>query len=306
MEDNQNRTNWLAWVLGMLTLALLAGGIYFWRGNQSLTRQNDLAEQRADSLLSVKFQLENDIKRLDEQLATTKIDNTKLVKKIDLAARQLDQRDARYQELRRATQRSRLALRDLNDDVARLTTQRDSMGSQMAAMGKKIRWLTDSNTVYDKRTDQLRGQVSSLKQTLTTLVPRALLTGDHFRVEAVKKNNKETAKARKVDRLTVSLNVPAELHLTGQQEVYLSLTNAGKRASPAPLRTVTVNLPTANEVIPVHAINRVDFSAGAQRISFQLGPDVKLEPGTYLASVYTQNRYLGSVEFRFRDSFWFF
>ena len=67
-----------------------------------------------------------------------------------------------------------------------------------------------------------------------------------------------------------------------------------------------MNLTTTNDVIPVHAVQVVDFGSGQQRITFQLSPDADLKPGVYRAAVYTKNVYLGSVEFRFRDSFWFF
>jgi hypothetical protein len=133
-----------------------------------------------------------------------------------------------------------------------------------------------------------------------------MLTGDGFRVEAVKSNQKETAKAKKVDALTISLTVPAELALTGQQTVYLSLTNEERTTAMPPLRSETINLSTTNEVVPVHAMQTVSFGQTEQRIVFRIEPQAALKPGLYRASVYTRTAYLGSVEFRFRDSFWFF
>ncbi len=304
--DYEQNTNWPAWLLGSLALVLLAGGIYFWNGNKALTRETDRAERRADSLLSVRLQLETDMRQLNNQLATAQKANTELVNRATMANRQLIQTDARLRDLRRGNASRVLTIRDLNRNLTDLTTRRDSMGNQMNAMRDKIGWLADSNTVYQQRNGQLGGAVAQLNQTLLTMVPRATLTGDGFRVEAVKSNQKETAKAKKVDALTISFNIPAELGLTGQQEVFLSLTDEGRNAVLPPLRTETVNLSTLNEQVPVHAQQTVAFESGQQRIAFRLAPGTTLKPGLYRAAVYTKNQYLGAVEFRFRDSFWFF
>lgn len=287
-------------------MVLLAGGIFVWNGNKTLTRRYDEAERRADSLLSVRLQLESDLKNVGDQLAVAQEDNTELVKRVEEANRRLTQNDSRLRELRQGNAGRVLTIRELNRSVADLTIQRDSLGNQMNAMQDKIGWLTDSNTVYRERADQLGGQVTQLTNTLLTRVPRTTLTADGFRVEAVKPNGKETAKARKVATLTFSLNVPAELGLSGQQDVYLSLTDEGRSAPLPPLRTETVDLPTLRETIPVHAVQSVAFGAGPQRITFRLDPDADLKPGLYRAAVYTKQQYLGAVEFRFRDSFWFF
>lgn len=306
MEDNEQKTSWLTWLLGGLSLVLLAGGIYVWNGNKALTRQNDLSERRADSLLSVRLQLETDLNKLNDELTTVKVDNTELNKRIEEASRRLKQNDASLRELRRGNAGRVQTIRELNRNLTNLTTQRDSLGNQMSAMQDKIGWLTDSSTAYQNRNEQLGQEVAQLNSTLLTMVPRTALTADGFRVEAVKANQKETAKAKKVAVLTISLNVPAEMNLTGQQDVYLSLTDEGHKAALPPLRTETVNLTTTNEVIPVHAVQAVEFVPGQQRITFRLDPDAHLKPGVYRAAVYTKNAYVGSVEFRFRDSFWFF
>lgn len=306
MEDDERKTGWLTYLLGGLALVLLAGGIYLWNDNKALTRQHDRADQRADSMLSVRLQLENDVRKINQQLATAEVDNTELYKRVEEANRRLARNDARYRELRRANAGRTLTIEQLNRDVASLTTQRDSVGNQMEAMRGKINWLTDSNAVYQRRNEELDQEVSTLNETMRGMVPRSTLTGDGFRVEAVKKNRKETAKARKVKTLAVSLNVPAELGLSGQQEVYLSLLDEGRKAALPPVQTTTLTWPAGNETIQVHAVQSVNFGSAPQRITFRLTPDTALKPGLYRAAVYTKNNYLGAIEFRFRDSFLFF
>lgn len=67
-----------------------------------------------------------------------------------------------------------------------------------------------------------------------------------------------------------------------------------------------MNLPNQNKPVPVHAVQSVSFGPREQRITFRLTPDTDLKPGLYRASVYTKQAYLGLIEFRFRNSFWFF
>ena len=306
MEDYEQKTPWLTWLLGGLSLVLLGGGIYFWNNNKALTRQNDQAERRADSLLSVRLQLETDFGKLNDQLTRAKGDNTDLSKRIEDANRRLTQHNANLQELRRGNAGRALTIRELNQQVAKLNTQRDSMDNQMIAMRGKIGWLTDSNAVHQGRNEQLNREVTQLNRTLLTMVPRSALTGDGFRVETVKDNQKETAKAKKVDALLVSFTVPAELGLTGEQEVYLSLTDEQQSGMMPALRTATINRPGLNEEISIHAVQNVTFGQRPQRISFTIDPSSTIKPGIYRASVYTKNAYLGATEFRLRDSFWFF
>ena len=148
--------------------------------------------------------------------------------------------------------------------------------------------------------------MADLKADLQTKVPRTALTGDAFRIETVKGNEKETAKAKKVDALMVSLSVPSEMGLTGTQEVYLSLTDEQNNGIMPTKNSSTVTLSGKNEVVPVHATQSVNFDKNPQRISFSVNPDSAIKPGIYRASVYTKDAYLGTAEFRLRNSFWFF
>ena len=102
------------------------------------------------------------------------------------------------------------------------------------------------------------------------------------------------------------MTVPPERGLRGRQDVYLSLTDGQNRPVLPPVRTVTVTLPSVNEVVPIHAVQVVEFGPQTQRIAFQFQPETTLPPGLYRAAVYTKDAYLGAVDFRFRDSFWFF
>lgn len=309
MEDNAQREKTWTGVLAGLMLLFLAGGIYFWVKTGDLTQKNDLTSQRADSLMSVKLQLEGDLKRIDAQLVAANEEKNYFDKRLDDINGELDARDRVVSQLRQQNQSRTRTIQVLNRDVAVLNIKRDSLQNQMAAITDKVNWLTDANTkltTQNNELEPLRKHVTDLNATLLTMAPRAAITGDGFRVETLKGNQKETAKAKKVDKLLVSFSVPAELGLKGMEEVYLSLTDEQNNVMMTPLSTTNMMVAGANESIPVHATQSVDFSKNPQRIAFTITPDASVKPGLYRASVYTKDRYLGATEFKLRDSFWFF
>ncbi|CCH55947.1 hypothetical protein BN8_05247 [Fibrisoma limi BUZ 3] len=306
METSEQTSSGTMTALIIGLVLLLGGGIYFWNKSRNLAARSDRTEQQADSLLAVKLRLDNDMRVLNEQLATAKEDNTELNRRMEMADSQLNRTNASLRELRRSNIGRTRTIENLNREVEQLTVTRDSLTTQTGALQDKINWQNQSNELLINQQKELQDKVTALDARIVTMVPRSSLTGDGFRVEAVKPNDKVTAKAKKTDALTISLNIPAEMRLEGLEEVYLSLTNDRQQAAIPPLRTETIALSDKNEVIPVHAVQNVNFAKTPMRVSFRLEPDADIQPGTYRASVYTNDRYLGSVEFQLRDSFWFF
>ncbi|GAB4020722.1 hypothetical protein GCM10028808_63160 [Spirosoma migulaei] len=305
METTSQTSTPLTAILAMLLTLGVVGGLYLDK-TRTLVDRFDQEERRADSLLSVKFQLEGDVRSLTSQLETATSENESLGKRISALHGQLYKRDALERQLRQQNRLRTGTIYGLHHNLDSMTTIRDSLENQLAAMNDKISWLTDSNGLLFKEAKELQQKINDLNTTLQTKVPRSAITGDEFMVESTKGNHKETAKAKKVNTVTISLNVPPELQLDSIQEVFVSLTDPQHNPVMPPLRTETVVLETVNEVVPVHAIQRVIFTGKPTRISIRLTPDKPLKPGIYRASVYTKNAYLGSVDFRLRDSFWFF
>ncbi|SOD94836.1 coiled-coil domain-containing protein [Spirosoma fluviale] len=300
------RNNLLTGVLAMLTALLVAFGFYYWQSTQTLRKENDLNEQRADSLFSAKLRLEGDLRSLESQLETAADENEWLNERLTAVHEQVASRNQQLNGLRQRTASTGNTIRQLHQNVSTLTVLRDSLENQMEAIRDKLNWLTNSNNLLLSQNKELQQQVNTLNSSLLTKVSESAVTGDAFLVVATKTNRKETAKAKKVHTLTISLDIPAELRLEGSQDVYLSLTDNQQNAVPEPLRDMTVSLADVNEVIPVHAVQKVNFSLKPQRILFSLSPAGTLKPGSYRAAVFTKNAYLGAVTFQFRDSFLFF
>lgn len=305
METTERNPTTLAWVLATLIGLGVAGGLY-WNNNRTLTNRYDQAEQRADSLLSVKLQLEGDIRELNSQLETATDDKAYLAKRLENVHDQLNQRNLVVTNLRQHEAGQTRTIQDINRQLNQLSIVRDSLENQMVAMHDKIKWQSQAYEQLRKQQNELQQKQIALESQILTSVPRSAVTGDTFLVEVSKPNKKVTAKAKKANTLTVSLNVPGVLKQEGMQEVYLSLTDEQQQPMMPALYTATVTLPDVNEVIPVHATQAVNFARNPQRISFTLHPEANVKPGIYRASVFTKDAYLGAVEFRLRDSFLFF
>ena len=155
MENDGQNNKTVTYALSALAALLLIGGVYFWNKSGNLTRQNDQIEQRADSLLSVKLQLEGDIRGLNSQIETASTEKASLNERVEALNTQLANQNRAVAQLRQSNQGRTRTIKGLNRNIAVITTKRDSLESQMEAVQNKITWLTDANTKLTSQNDEL-------------------------------------------------------------------------------------------------------------------------------------------------------
>lgn len=301
-------TNWktATGVLSVLLMLLLVGGIYVWSTRSQITTTQNPLKGRVDSLVLVKQELESNLSDVKSQLEATKEENASLSSQIDNLDKLLSQT---YDELKTHYGDNvdhTFAMNGMNRSVDRFTHLHDSVTSQLAPLQGEADRLVKANAALTDQNRKLQQSLNQRDTSLSVRVPRSALTSDAFLFAAIKPNGKETAKARRVNTLTVSFAVPDEKGLTGLQDVFLSLTDDHQQAMIPPVRTLSVKLAKGSKEVSVQAVQAVDFDQHPKRISFKIDPATAIKPGIYRASIYTQTAYLGRVEFRFRDSFWFF
>ena len=299
-------THWKIATGILLVLLMLTGGLFVWNSRTEPTPLQNPLKSQVDSLLSIKRGLENDLGDARSKLEDANQENASLISQISnldkLLSQNYDQLKTHYGDNIDHT----FAMNGMTSKVARLSHLHDSVTNQLTPLQQKADRLSKSNDLLTDQNQKLQRAIHQRDTSQTTMVSRSALTGDAFLFEAIKPNGKETAKAKKVNMLTVSFTVPDEKGLTGLQDVFLSLTDDHQQAMIPAIRTLTVKLTKGNKDVPVQLVQAVDFDQHPKRISFKLDPTTAIKPGSYRASIYTQTAYLGLVEFRFRDSFWFF
>lgn len=290
MENTNKKLKIVTGVMATLLLLSVAGGMYYRDKSRDLAEEKDRIEQKANLLL---LGQSRDINNLNNRFETVQKENQSLTGKVKELNNLLNEKYAQLWELR-------------SDNAAKIALLRDTIRTQLSQMQGERGMLTDKNLSLTSQNSTLGNQIAALNEKMQTMVPRSALTADAFRAEAIKRNEKVTAKAKKVHTLTVSCNVPPALGLEGTKEVYLSITDLQGNILMTPLRTATITAPDIHKTIPVHAVKSIDFGKSQQRVAFTIESTEDIAPGIYQASVFTTDDYLGTVEFEFRDSFWFF
>lgn len=270
-------------VMATLLMLSITGGIYYWDKSRDLAQVKNRVEQPDNSLL---LGQSRDIINLTNRYEQVKKENQSLTRQVKELNNLLNEKYAQLWELQ-------------SNSAANMLQLRDSVRAQLSQMQGESGQMTNQNS-------NLGSEITSLNEKMQTMVPRSALTADAFRIEAIKRNNKVTAKAKKVHTLTISFTVPPKLGLEGKQELYLSLTDLQGNLLMRPLRTATITGSELNKTIPVHAVKSIDFGKSIQRVAFSIESTEDIQAGIYQASVFTKDDYLGTVEFEFRDSLWFF
>ena len=299
------QTNTAAIWLSVLAALLLGSSIYYWNKSGDLLKEKNKTELKADSLLSVKYELERNIKQisndLNAQLAEATTQNEQLETRVESVQNKLQGKDNLLSKIRHQNATS---VSQLNTQIAQLEGVRTSLQAELTqAKGQHQQSLAD-NTNLKNTTTALEGKIKSLGTELAAM--KALVTVDNFRVDVRKPNEKLTAKAKKTRKLQISFTLPALWKTDGDQTVYLSITDLKNNPVDGAMRTETIQVGGSALQIPVHAVKTVDFSNNPQQVTIDYEPASKVESGVYKVKAYTKDSYLGSTEFGLRNSFWFF
>ncbi|NBB20980.1 hypothetical protein GVN20_16550 [Runella sp. CRIBMP] len=306
MEWTAQNSKTIAAVLALLLTTSVVGGLYYWDKSGGVAKERDKNALKADSLLSVKLNLERDIHHLSLDLNSARRENAGITKKLASTQTFLAKKNRIVAKLTQETNAQKDDLITLKQQVAELDALRSELKAEIENyQSQKGQWLVDNNQL--KTTNEaLQVQINDLNGKLNSMVPKSLVTATNFRVDVLKNNHKVTAKAKKANSIMVSFTLPALLTTEGNQQVFLSLTDVENRPLSGAIQQLSVNANETTLAVPVHAVQTLDFGKNPQKAVFEFIPNEKIVNGIYRASIYTENTYLGSVEFQLRDSFLFF
>lgn len=308
MEWTQQNSKSIAGVLAFLLLFSFFVGIYNWDKSGDLTLAINKSELKADSLLSVKLNLEREIgqlgSQLNAQLAEAKNENGVLTSQVASIQKTLRNKDAMLNRHHQISESLQSSTNQLDVQVGDLQKVRNSLQSELTQMKFTNEEILSKNTQLQT---QLATQTKAIEMVKNELAAtKSLITADNFRVDVLKPNAKVTAKAKKAHELVVSFNLPMALKTDAKQEVFMSITDLNGNPMKGEVSLQIIKTQEMSFQIPVYATATVNFDQALQKVKMTFKPTQKVAPGEYRISIYTLTAYLGSTEVSLRNTFLFF
>lgn len=306
-------------LVGGLAVAT-AFGIYQAYRSSEISDERDRFTIQSDSLMTVKKNLEEEINGLTKDLSDERDENAELVNKTEYINGLLAEKEKVLTKLNREAKSLKSQNKSKDEQMAILNNQIIALNDVKALMERNLTDLQSNNAnlisentewkaKYDElrtQSDELNKQIASLNKKVDDIIYDS--PADNFKVEVLKPNSKVTAKAKKANTLKVSFVVPEMVKTSTEnlQTLYLSILD--NKNVPIKGAEKEVSIMRGEKLMPVavHATQTVDYSKNPQSTTFMFDVKQKLEPGTYKATVYSNSDYLGTVEFKVRNSFLFF
>lgn len=223
--------------------------------------------------------LKSQINRVRKELKTSQSDN-------ETVRAELARLEQIKSQLEQSMTNLQAANTQLENSEARLTGELATMKGMVEDLNAQVAELTESN---------------NQKEAHLLKVAPAGYRADDFRIDMEQRNDKVTAKARRIREIKVNFNldnVPAEKQ--GAQKVYVAVTDLfGNPVSGIATTTVSIPAPNENLKVEIAAEQAVELSE-KQEVAFSIQPEAKLSAGEYSLMVYSDAGYLGSTGFRLR------
>lgn len=306
MEWTNKNSKIIASVLTLLLVGALVGVIYFRGQNNDLTLDRNKTELKADSLLSVKLNLEREITQLSNdlssQLTEAKDQNEVLEARAATTQKLLRTKEVLLHKFRTETNGLQASSEQLTTQIADLQNVRNELQSEMVQLKTDLGGLSTENTNLKSAIFQRDKAIEGLEHQLTAA--KMNITADDFRVDVRKANKKVTAKAKKANELVVTFLLPDVLKSDTQEDIFMSITDLTNQSMNGIAMNQTIKAGKEEFQIPVHAQKKVDMNNARVMMTYQ--PTEKVASGVYKIKIYTKDRYIGTTEFTLRDSFWFF
>lgn len=307
---------------GFLSVFLLSvvTAILFFSKVVKLRNENEIITSKTDSLQLVKDKLAYQIEDLSKELEMEKTDKESLQLTINSINGLLAEKQTKISQLKKEVEHANKTNASTSEKVQLLTNQitelsqlKNSMEANLSEMQINSEALSSENKSLKNEVSHLNAQNGELKSEIYVLNQhlanvRYAAPADNFKIETLKRNEKVTAKAKKVKTIQVSFLIPDDIRLGSQQTevLYLTIVDKDKNPIPGVIKTMRVNKNAKVVPIDVHASLSHDFSKKSDFVNFTFEVDERLKPGTYSMSIFSEDDYYGTAEFTVAKSFWMF
>ncbi len=304
-ENNQNSTV-LTIVIGLLLLLSAGLGYFFWNRSQNLLAETKRMETEKKTLEAQKMAIESTLDSLSLAYSSVRTENETLKGTVNSSAALVRQKEMMIADIRTATAKDVETLRQQVEALNRAKIEYETIIASLRAENSQLKGdnarLNSENSQLKGEKAELSGQLEGLGRQLEEQIRKtqsAVFKATAFRVEAERRDDKITSKARRVRQLEVSFDlVGVPEPYQGNQKMYMVITDDKGVHIPSenPTKT-TIQAPAGPVQIMAQQTKMVNLEP-TQRLTFSYPLEEKLKSGHYVVAIYFDKGLLGASGFR--------
>lgn len=275
--------------VALVTTALFVASL-FWlmntkRVNSSLEAGLNDEKLKSEQLLSEKLLLEKDIDKMKGQLVSLKETNLDLNDAISKATARLQAQEADYKRMKRE-----------NASLAQIKEQRKALTALQSQLENELLAARNANADLEAKNKELTNSVAMLQEKNRILgndLNRALFSAvDHSMVQAVKKYQRLTVKAKRTKKLMANFEVPSEL-----KTLSFRITDDRGKVMTEKEGTIASTITPSEQNVTASTDDNQSINA-LQKVEMTFVPKARLKSGVYTVEILNDNLYVGSLKVR--------
>lgn len=287
MKKKLNKEKVIAVAAVVLLLATLIGTFSLYNSGKSLKNSLNDEKLKTEIMLSEKLALQKEIDNFRNQINSLNGKNADLDKLLAQATKKLNEKQAELNKI--VKDNSNIA--SLKKQIEELNKLKQDFENEMLAMNEKIRKLSKENGEMDETIAALQKENKMLSENLDIL---SSMVADDYLVEASKKNDKLTAKAKQTKNMSLTFNVPNNI----VSNISFKITKPDGKRVEGKDSDITYNVVEENETLLASTTDKeIKVS---RKIVMNYSPKEKLKPGIYKIEMYNEDRYIGTCNVKLR------
>lgn len=286
----KTKESMIATVVTVLLIVSMGSGLYLFSEKNSTQKLLGDERLKSEKMLSEKLALSKEIEKLKKDIRGQTGKNGELNENLKNLRQQLSQKEA---DLKRING----ALSELNSykrQVAELKQTKLLSDKELEELKTKLAALETQNNDMLYQVTVLQEDNNMLTERNETL---AKLMANNYSLEAHKKKDKLTVKAKKAKEIIVGFDVPFEMG----ENLNFTITNPdGSKIASNNSKTISYafNENTYNTVILASTQGLLFPTQKTKRVTLKYNPDNKMKGGVYLIEIYADKTYLGTSQIR--------
>lgn len=281
----------IATVVTILLVLSMGTGLYFFSEKNSAQKLLTGEKLKSERMLSEKLSLSKEIDKLKRDIKAEAGKSGELDKTVKSMQQQLAKKEAELVALNKS-------LRELNaykKQIADLKKNKELSEKELSELRHKLAALeTENNDMLYSVTvlQEDNNMLSEKNQMLSKLM------ANNYGLEARKKKDKLTVKAKKTKEILMGFDIPYDM----SEKLSFTITNPdGTKIASNTSKTIkyAVNKDQQSNAA-VYASTKGTPAPGqpTKRVTLTYNPEEKISGGTYLIEIYADGNYLGTSQIR--------